>query len=79
MVYGFIMIVIRFSDREAERRALGFLAGRFSFKSWETGEVAVHESALPYIAKEGLRFSVEGPAPYERLIPSVRNPAPASL
>jgi hypothetical protein len=73
------MIVIRFSDREAERRALGFLAGRFSFKSWGTGEVAVHEFALPYLAKEGVRFSVEGTASYERLIPSVRNPAPASL
>jgi len=74
-----VMVVIRFNDRETERRALGFLAGRFSFKCWDTGEVAVHEVALPYIAKEGVRFSVEGPAPYERLIPSVRNPAAASL
>ena len=73
------MVVLRFSDRETERRALGFLAGRFSFKSWDTGEVAVHEMALPYIAREGVKFSVEGPASYERLIPSVRNPAPASL
>ena len=73
------MIIIRFPDRESERRALGFLAGRFSCKSWSNGETLVPESALPDLAVEGIRFIVEGPATYERLIPAVRNPASTSV
>jgi hypothetical protein len=64
------MIHIRFTDREAERRALGYLAGRFSFKSWTTGEMVVPESALAFLALERIPFIVEGPATYEQLIPS---------
>lgn len=71
------MIVIRFPDKTSKRRALGYLPGRFSFKSWASGEMIVPEAALPYLAFEGIRFSVEGPATYEHLIPTVRNP-PAS-
>src|SRR5947209_1798304 len=69
------MIVIRFDDLEAKRRALGFLAGRFSFKGWASGEMAVPETALAHLATEGIRFTVEGPATYERLISAVRDPA----
>jgi hypothetical protein len=69
------MILIRFDDPEAKRRALGFLAGRFSFKSWSSGEMAVPETALGPLATEGIRFTVEGPAEYERLISAVRDPA----
>jgi hypothetical protein len=69
------MIMIRFDDREAKRRALGFLAGRFSFKSWASGEMAVPEAALAHLAAEGIRFTVEGPANYERLVSAVRDPA----
>ena len=71
------MIVIRFADAETERRALGYLAGRFSFTSWAGGETMVPEAALPHLAREGIRFSVEGPAGYERFLPTFRNP-PAS-
>ena len=67
------MIIIRFPDDKAKRRALGFLPGRFSFKSWATGEMMVPETALPFLAVEGIPFSVEGPATYERLAP-LRNP-----
>jgi len=56
------MILIRFPDAASERRALGYLPGRFSFKSWATGEMLVPESALPFLALEGIRFTVEGPA-----------------
>jgi hypothetical protein len=56
------MIIIRFPDQTTERRALGFLAGRYSFKTWDTGETMVPEAALPHLAVEGIRFSVEGPA-----------------
>ena len=62
------MIVIRFGDTESKRRALGFLAGRFSFKSWSSGEMAVPEAALAYLATEGIASTVEGPATYERLL-----------
>jgi hypothetical protein len=68
------MIIIRFPDRRAKRRALGYLPGRFSFKSWSNGEMMIPEEALAHLAVEGIRFSVEGPATYERLAP-VRNPA----
>jgi hypothetical protein len=72
------MIQIRFPDHETERRALGYLAGRFSFKSWASGEMIVSEAALPALALEGISFTVEGPAKYEQNIPAVRNPpAPA--
>jgi hypothetical protein len=72
------MIIIRFPDDKAKKRALGFLPGRFSFKSWATGEMMVPERALPYLAVEGIHFSVEGPATYDRLAP-VRNPAAVAV
>ncbi len=56
------MILIRFPDPDAKRRALGFLAGRFSFKSWVSGEMTVPETALAYLAAENIPFSVEGEA-----------------
>jgi hypothetical protein len=73
------MILIRFSDAESKRRALGFLAGRFSFKSWASGEMAVPEAALAHLATEGVTFSVEGPATYERLISTIRNSPAATV
>ncbi len=54
------MIVIRFPDRESERRALGFLAGRYSCTSWSNGETLVPEEALSDLAVEGIRFIVKG-------------------
>ena len=56
------MIRIRFPDAEMERLALGYLAGRFSFRSWSSGETIVPLTALPALAAEGTRFSVEGMA-----------------
>jgi hypothetical protein len=73
------MTIIRFPDAGAKRRALGYLAGRFSFKSWETGDLAVDETALAYLALENIPFSVEGQASYERLTSPLRNPAPTKV
>ncbi len=56
------MTIIRFPDDETERRGLGYLIGRFSFKSWANGETVVSDEALPCLAREGIRFTVEGPA-----------------
>ena len=72
------MILICFPDTASERRALGFLAGRFAFRSWANGETLVPESALPALAVEGIPFIVKGPATYEQSVPAIRTaPAPA--
>lgn len=55
-------------DVESRRRALAYLLGRFSGKSWASGEVMVPEQALSYMAAEGIGFTVEGPASYERIL-----------
>jgi hypothetical protein len=70
------MIIIRFPDDESRRRALGWLAGRVPFKSWATGEMMVPDEALPYLAREGIRFLVEGPPKYEQVVPAVRDASP---
>ena len=71
-------IIIRFSDVETKRKALGKLAGRFSGKSWSSGEVMVPEAALSYLATEGVSFTVEGPATNERMA-SLRDPAAVAV
>ena len=55
-----MMLLIRFPDMDAKRRALGFLAGRFSFKSWATGEMNLPDDALAALAAENIPFSVIG-------------------
>jgi hypothetical protein len=70
--YHTVMIIIRFAHPDMERRALGFLAGRFSFKTWDTGETAVPPQALGWLATEGISFIVEGGAKYEQLAPPRR-------
>lgn len=71
------MIRISFPDSTTERPALGYLLGRFSFKSYAAGVTLVPDYALPALAREGIAFRVEGPATYEQIIQAVRNP-PAS-
>jgi hypothetical protein len=73
------MIIIRFTDETSKRRALGYLAGRFSFKSWKTGEMMVPEDALPYLAVERISFTVEGPATYAHYLPTFRGSAPTPV
>jgi hypothetical protein len=67
-----MLILIQFPDKATEDRALGLLIPRFSGKSWQTGETAVPAPALSFLAEQGVRFSVIGPAPYEFVTP-VRN------
>jgi hypothetical protein len=62
------MVIVRFPTMEMRRRALGYLLGRFSGKSWATGEVLVPEPALPHLAAEGIVFSVEGAGTYDRIL-----------
>lgn len=73
------MIRIRFSDSQTERRALGFLAGRYPFKSWADGDTVVPDTALAALALQGIPFAVQGPATYEQSIPPLRNPVTAPV
>lgn len=52
------MVTITFPDREAEKRALGFLLGRFSGRVLRTGEHPVPEAALEALAGRGIPFVV---------------------
>jgi hypothetical protein len=79
MGYNPNMILIRFPDPAAKKEALGKLPGRFSFKSWATGEMVVPEDALAFLAVEGVAFVVEGPAKYGQSISSVRTAAAPAI
>jgi hypothetical protein len=73
------MVIVRFDTGNEERRALGWLAGRFSFKTWTNGDLMLHESVLPYLAREGIAFKVQGQATYEHFRPAIRKSASASI
>ena len=72
------MILIRFTDPQTERRGLGYLAGRFPFKSWAGGDTLVPECAAA-LAVAGISFTVLGSPSYEQHVPAVRNPAAAKV
>jgi len=64
------LIRIRFPDEGTERKGLGYLAGRFSFKTFSTGETLVPDFALPSLALAGIPYQVIGPATYEHFAPT---------
>src|SRR6266849_5694200 len=72
------MVIVRFDNTDEERQALGWLAGRFSFKTWDNGDLMLHEAVLPSSAREGIAFRVQGPATYEHFRPTIRDSAAAS-
>ena len=73
------MVIIRFDDEETEKKALDYLIGRFSFKTWANGELMVPQQALGRLAAQGVSFRVKGPATYEHFLPTLRNPAPTTV
>ena len=73
------MITITFPDRETEKRALGFLLGRFSGRVLKTGEHLVPEAALEALADRNIPFTVQGKSTYEQQIAAVRDTAPATI
>lgn len=73
------MVTITFPDRETEKRALGFLLGRFSGRVLKTGEHLVPEAALEALADQNIPFTVKGKATYEQQIAAIRDSAPASI
>jgi len=73
------MVIIIFPDRDTERRALGFLLGRFSGRVLKTGEHLIPEAALEALADQNIPFTVKGKATYEQQIAAIRDSAPASI
>jgi hypothetical protein len=73
------MIKIRFPNSESERTALGYLAGRFPFKTFADGYTLVPDAALSQLALEGISFTVEGRADYEHVVPQVRGTAASAV
>ena len=61
------MTIIRFPNEKEESSALGFLAGRVSFRSFDTGETYVPASALALLANKGFTFTVVGVTDYENI------------
>jgi hypothetical protein len=61
------VVVIKFSDPDTDKRALGFLMGRFSGRVLRTGEVIVPEAALGALAEENYSFTVLGKPTYEQM------------
>jgi hypothetical protein len=54
------MIVITFPDRDTEKRALGFMLGRFSGRVLKSGEHLVPEAALEALTDQDIPFEVKG-------------------
>ncbi len=73
-----MQIPIRFPYADTERKALGKLIPRFSGKSGSNGETMVPSDTLPFLASEGITFTVIGPPPYERLA-SLRDSAAVAV
>ncbi len=53
------MVTVTFQDRETERKALGFLLGRFSGRVLKSGEHLIPETALEALAKQNIPFTVQ--------------------
>ena len=53
------MVTVTFPDRETEKRALGFLLGRFSGRVLRTGEHIIPEAACEALAGQNIAFAVQ--------------------
>ena len=73
------MVKLRFPNSDMERKAIGYLAGRYSFKTFADGYTLVPEAALPSLAVAGILFIVEGRASYEHIVPQVRDSAAPTI
>lgn len=73
------MVTITFPDRETEKRALGYLLGRFSGRVIRSGEHLVPEAALEALADQNIPFAVKGKATYVEQLAAIRGAAPAPV
>jgi hypothetical protein len=67
------VVTIRFPDREATHRGLGFLIGRFSGRVLRSGEVIIPEEALAALAGQNFTFTVLGRTTYEQEVAALRS------
>ena len=73
------MVIITFPDRATLKKALGFLLGRFSGRVLKNGEHIVPEGALVALAEQGISFTVQGKASYEKQIAALRSAATGTV
>ncbi|MBY0514969.1 MAG: hypothetical protein K2P78_13770 [Gemmataceae bacterium] len=73
------MVVITFPDAATQKKALGFLLGRFSGKVLKTGEHLVPEAALEALAEKNITFTVLGKASYEKQVAALRSAASGAV
>jgi hypothetical protein len=66
------MVVIRFPDRDALKKGLGFLLGRSSGHVLRSGEMIVPESAVEALLENNFAFTVLGKATYEQQVAAIR-------
>jgi hypothetical protein len=69
------MVTIIFPDRDTEKRALGYLLGRFSGRVLRSGEHIVPEAALEALADQNIPFIVKGKTTYEQQVAAIRGTA----
>lgn len=73
------MVTITFPDRDTEKRALGYLLGRFSGHVLRSGEHLVPEAALEALADQNISFTVKGKATYAEQLAALRGLASAPV
>jgi allophanate hydrolase subunit 2 len=73
------MVTITFPDRATEKRALGFLLGRFSGRVLQSGDHLVPEAALEALADQSIPFTVKGKTTYEQQMAAVRGSSSSSI
>lgn len=69
------MVIVTFPDRDNERRALGYLLGRYSGRVLRSGEHLIPEAALEGLAQQDIPFIVKGKATYEQQVAALRGSA----
>jgi len=73
------MVTITFPDRDTEKKALGFLLGRFSGRVLKSGEHIVPEAALEALADQSIPFYVKGKTTYEQQMAAIRGSSSSSV
>jgi hypothetical protein len=73
------MVIITFPDKDTQKKALGFLLGRFSGRVLKSGEHLVPEAALAALAEQNFIFTVHGKASYEQQMAALRSAAAGAV
>jgi hypothetical protein len=73
------VVVITFPDTDTQKKAVGFLLGRFSGKVLKGGVLIVPVEALAALAEKGITFTAHGKASYERLVAALRSTASGAV